>query len=339
MLEMRPDMNPATEENIDVRQMPLEDWLSLVYNPPENRRFLNVAFPTDEHRQEYIASINQRTEEDVYRLLYSFLIKSGTLGLYDQIKLQGLILAQERDHEMFHRMSRMQFYRRLVQSASGLSQVQPWEGITWILDLLPHFPKIAIEGLNAYIMAHIQFLPDWRVHGLYDAAEIIRAKFIGMPNTNAETIQFLSNLQPREFECIVERLYDAMEYETELTPPQNDGGRDVIARRQTPGQHEHLLIECKRYHNPVGVEIIQRLSGVVGGEKANKGVLVTTSRFTKKAREFANDNRIELITGDQLAMLLNEHLGPRWSLHIERLVAESQAKYLQPHTSSNMDDG
>lgn len=318
-------------EFIEVREMPLDEWLELVFNPPEGKRFLNVAFPTEKHQQEYIATIDKRSEEDVKSLLYRFLIKSGTLGISDQLDLAGFLALEKADPEMFERMSQLQYYRRLAHNAAGNKQVQPWEGITWVLDLLPHFPKLALEGLNAYLMAHIQLLPDWRIHGLFDALEIIRAKFIGVPGTKTETIQFLLNLQPREFECLIERLYNSMDYETELTPAQKDGGRDVKARKQIVGQQERLLIECKRYGDVVGVEIVRALYGVVTDEKANKGVLITTGRFTKDAQEFAERNSIELINGNELVPLLNEHLGPKWPLHIERYVAESQGSHIPIH--------
>jgi restriction system protein len=312
-------------EYIDVRQIPLEEWLRLVYDPPKGKLLVNMAFPSEEHKQEYLATIEQRSEKDVARLLYSFFIKSGTLGPIDQIRLDSLKNAQKHQQELYENMIQSQYYRRLVLNAAGLKQVQPWEGITWLLDLLPHFPKMALEALSAYIFAHIQELPDWRLHGLFDAAEVIRAKFIGLPGTQTDRVQFLIGLQPRYFEYLVERLYKSMQYETTLTPPQKDGGRDVIAISRRPGKSEKLLIECKRYSKPVGVKIVRALLGVVSDEKVNKGVLVTTNNFTEQAKQLALRNpRLELVGGEQFVLLMNEYLGPRWPLHIERLATESQ---------------
>ena len=131
--------------------MNLEEWLALLFDPPDGASFINYAFPTDRHREEYFATINQRTDEEVYKLLKRFLIPSGTLGI-DKLRLAGLAAIQKADPEMFQRMIRLQYYQRLVLNASGYDKVQPWEGITWVLDLLPHFPKQALEGLNAYIL-------------------------------------------------------------------------------------------------------------------------------------------------------------------------------------------
>jgi restriction system protein len=313
------------QEIIQTYQMPLEEWLDLVFDPPEGKRFIDVRFPSDTHLEEYLSTIDQRSEEEVYKLLEKFLIPTGTLES-DQLNLEFLRSDQGASSETFKRKIKNRYYRRLILYTSEKSQIPPWEGITWILDLLPHFPKKALEGLYAYILAHAQILSDNRYAGLHDAAVIIRAKFIGIPGTKEEVIQYsLLDLSPRDFEHLVERLYHHMDYETELTPAQKDGGRDIIARKNAPGSLDHLRIECKRYNGPVGVSLVRSLLGVVSDEKVNKGVLVATSRFTEPAQKFAEHNpRLELISGEQLVILMNEHLGPHWPLHIESYIMDSQ---------------
>ena len=68
--------------------------------------------------------------------------------------------------------------------------------------------------------------------------------------------------------------------------------------------------------------------------KPIKGVLVTTSRFSAEARKFAQRNPLELIDGQTLVLLLNEHLGPRWAQRIDRLVAESETKATSNHPAA-----
>jgi restriction system protein len=173
-------------------------------------------------------------------------------------------------------------------------------------------------------MAHWQWLPDGRLDGLYDAIALIRAKFIGELDNVQDKVKLLQRIDSREFECIVERLYNSMGYETELTSARSDGGRDVIARRWEPGRQEELRVECKRYTKPVGVDCMRRLLGVVSSEKATKGVLVASIGYTRGALEFVRLNpRIELISGAELVVLLNEHHGTKWVTHVERLVVKS----------------
>lgn len=70
-----------------------------------------------------------------------------------------------------------------------------------------------------------------------------------------------------------------------------------------------LLIECKRYSidKPVDVSLVRSLLGVQTDKKANKAVLVTTSRFTKPAKDFAERQQhlISLIDIDDLMNMLS----------------------------------
>lgn len=116
-----------------------------------------------------------------------------------------------------------------------------------------------------------------------------------------------------------------MGYTTSLTPLQKDGGRDILAQHDAPSRREQLRIECKRYGRPVPVASLRSLLGVVSSEKANKGVLVTTGRFTRAAINFVKENpRLEMIDGSILVSLMNEHLGPTWPTRIDRILMECE---------------
>jgi restriction system protein len=304
------------ERIIDATKLSLDEWLHLLFNS-KKANFICYEFPTDKQKEEYIEIIRTKTDEEVYRLLSFF--PSCQMG-GDKLKISSLILQQKAIPEMFQANIETQFYRRLILNASGLP-ISPWEGTTWILDLLPHFPKQAIEALSAYILAHAQYLPDGRYRGLHDAIQIIRAKFIGLPGTQAEKIKYLIDLRPREFEFFVANLYENMGFHTELTPETRDGGNDIIAFKEIHRNTEKLLIECKRYvDEPIRVNQIRELWSTVVRARANRGVLVTTSRFTPDAQKLAQeDHYVELIDGDTLVRLANEHLGTKWVQRIDCL--------------------
>ena len=118
----------------------------------------------------------------------------------------------------------------------------------------------------------------------------------------------LYSLTSREFEQLVAELFERQGFDVELTPETRDGGCDIIATKSIGGLPFMLLIECKRYaiDNPVDVSLIRSLLGVQTDRKANKGVLVTTSRFTKPARDFAERQQhlISLIDIDDLMNML-----------------------------------
>ena len=100
------------------------------------------------------------------------------------------------------------------------------------------------------------------------------------------------------------------------------GSRDIVAQRigksgdegidgivnEDPLGLDIVYIQAKRYKpdNVIGREKIQQFSGALVGQSATKGVFVTTSYFTKGAKEYAErvPQRIVLIDGEELASLM-----------------------------------
>jgi restriction system protein len=308
---------------LDTRDMPLEKWLELVDVDPPNISFVNYCFPTDRMRDEYIDSLDTRSEAEVKRLLENFLMQSCSL-VADEHRFEFLQDLERNDPKAYQEALKLQATTRLNRYHFKVSTSPPWEGNTWVLDLLPSFPHEAIEALSAYLLAHYLIIPDGKADGIEDALCIIRAKYIGTPHDLSDRIAMLTALNSRQFEHIVERLYSRLGYDTTITPASRDGGRDVIAASTAPGKLEQVRVECKRYSGRVGVAALRQLLGVVSDEKVNKGVLITTGSFSKDARRLAARNpRVELIDGSRLVVLLNEHLGERWPTNLDRLIAHS----------------
>lgn len=304
----------------DDETLTLEQWLQDLSKTSNNTLVVDYQFPTDRIKEEYLNGIQERSAEEVIDLVRRFLIPSGYLGA-DRTHLARL----RRSIRESGVIGRSEWERRAAawMLANGKAP-PPWEGITWIIDLLPHWPGEALKALDAYFLAHAQLLPDGRFEGLGDAAELIRTKFIGIPASAEGRLRILKELTPRGFECVVERLYHQLGYSTVLTPSSKDGGRDVIARRTDRARSEEIKIQCKRYESNVGVSALRELLGVVSSEKSNKGVLITTSDFSRPAKSFAEANpRIEIISGVEFVLLLNEHEGS-WVKHLERLIRESE---------------
>lgn len=99
---------------------------------------------------------------------------------------------------------------------------------------------------------------------------------------------FLHDLAPRRFEELIAELFARRGYEVELTPATRDGGFDLYVRQHNELGSLLYLVECKRFapDRPVGVALVRHLHGVVQAKQASGGVLATTSRFTRGAREF-----------------------------------------------------
>lgn len=299
---------------IDVRKLSLDEWLSLL-NPDniETLAFIYYQFPTKTMRDEYINTVNARSDKEVKDLIRNFLIPSGSLGTDSYLRQR---VFNEKDKKRFEELFEIEHIRRVCVEDVA------WEGNTWVLDLLPDKPKLALDALWAYIVSHIQFLPDGRMDGLRDAMSVIRAKFVENPRSS-----LLSSLDPLQFELLIDALYRKMGYKTTLTQRTYDRGRDVIAEKVCAGQREKVLVQCKRKEKNIGVEDVRALLGVVSNEKATKGVLVSTSEFTPEARKLEAENyRLELIGNKKLQPLLNEYLGSNWSVYVDTFISERYSK-------------
>jgi len=120
---------------------------------------------------------------------------------------------------------------------------------------------------------------------------------------------------PAFFERLVLDLLHAMGYGTKrddlsTTGAGADGGIDGVISLDRLGL-EKVYVQAKRYaeDNPVSRPTIQAFLGVLAGRRASKGVFITTSRFSKDAREFAEraSDGLVLIDGQQLAELMMDH--------------------------------
>ena len=104
------------------------------------------------------------------------------------------------------------------------------------------------------------------------------------------------NLPPRKFEELIATLLDDFGWDVHLTPATRDGGRDILAYLNTELGRILCLVEAKRYmaDRPVGVEVLRNLYGTLCHEKANSGLLVTTSYFSPDAKAFREKHIYEL---------------------------------------------
>jgi restriction system protein len=119
----------------------------------------------------------------------------------------------------------------------------------------------------------------------------------------------LMELSPTEFESLIQNLFTKMGLDTKQTRPSRDGGVDCVAYDTRAILGGKVVIQAKRYKNPVGVSAVRDLYGTVLNEGAAKGILVTTSSYGRGSYEFANDKPLELLDGANLLALLADHAG------------------------------
>jgi restriction system protein len=128
----------------------------------------------------------------------------------------------------------------------------------------------------------------------------------------AELLETLSQVTPQHFETIVLDVLHRMGYGASREDLQRvggvgDGGIDGVISLDRLGL-EKVYVQAKRWQGTVGRPEVQGFYGALAGQRANKGVFITTSSFTQQAVEFAKSvERVVLVDGDRLAGLMVEY--------------------------------
>lgn len=133
-------------------------------------------------------------------------------------------------------------------------------------------------------------------------------------NLAAEILEKVKSCSPSFFERLVVELLVKMGYGGTLQEAgqavgrSGDGGIDGIINEDRLGL-DVIYIQAKRWEGSVSRPEIQKFAGALQGKRARKGVFITTSDFTKEAREFVSmiDSKIILISGEELADLMLDY--------------------------------
>lgn len=125
-----------------------------------------------------------------------------------------------------------------------------------------------------------------------------------------ELLNTLRNIPPDAFERMCRRLLlESGFIEVKVTGRSNDGGIDGHGLIRLAGLISFpVLFQCKRYSGGVGASVIRDFRGAMMG-RAEKGLILTTGRFTTEAqREATRDGAtpIDLIDGELLIERIKE---------------------------------
>lgn len=130
----------------------------------------------------------------------------------------------------------------------------------------------------------------------------------------ADLRERVAEISPSAFEQLVVDLLKAMGY----GGPQvdsgivvgrgGDEGIDGVIKEDRLGL-DTIYVQAKRWTNTVGRPDIQRFAGALQGQRARKGVFITSSTFSSEARAYPDliETTIVLIDGAQLAELMIDH--------------------------------
>jgi restriction system protein len=142
---------------------------------------------------------------------------------------------------------------------------------------------------------------------LENASERLRAELA------AEILQALKVSDPTLFEQIVIELLVKMGYggsredAGKAIGRTGDEGIDGIIKEDHLGL-DSIYVQAKRWDATVGRPEIQKFAGALQGQRARKGIFMTTSDFSKEAHDYVSriDSKIVLIDGKSLSRLMIE---------------------------------
>ena len=163
-----------------------------------------------------------------------------------------------------------------------------------------HLP--APQGLQDQQDQEVQQTPEERLEDGYQRIRLELAQ---------ELLARIMGCSPSFFERLVVELLVKMGYggsrkdAGEAIGRSGDEGIDGIIKEDRLGL-DTIYIQAKRWQGAIGRPEIQRFTGALIGQRARKGICITTSDFSREAREYVShiDSKIVLIDGEQLAQLM-----------------------------------
>ena len=123
--------------------------------------------------------------------------------------------------------------------------------------------------------------------------------------------EILQNMNPYSFERLTQRLLRESGFlDVQVTKKSGDGGIDGTGKLRIKGIFSfNVAFQCKRFKGPVGAAEIRDFRGSLG-TNIEKGVLITTSSFSRAAKEEAaseGKRLIDLMDGEELINKLAEY--------------------------------
>ncbi len=130
----------------------------------------------------------------------------------------------------------------------------------------------------------------------------------------SDLLERVRSATPTFFERLVVQLLVAMGYGGSMEDAgkaigrSGDEGIDGIIKEDRLGL-DVIYLQAKRWEKTIGRPDIQQFAGALQGQRARKGVFITTSNFSAEARQYAEriETRIILIDGTELAKLMIAH--------------------------------
>jgi restriction system protein len=150
----------------------------------------------------------------------------------------------------------------------------------------------------------------------------------------SDLLDRVHSMPPERFEKLVLDLLLGLGYggpagTAEHLGRSGDGGLDGVIRQDKLGL-ERVYVQAKRWQASVGSSAVREFAGSLAANRADKGVIITTSSFTadavSDAEKFAG--RIVLVDGAQLVQLMYE-VGIGVSVEVSYIVKRLDSDYFE----------
>jgi restriction system protein len=116
-----------------------------------------------------------------------------------------------------------------------------------------------------------------------------------------DEIRRLIEMPRGEFEALVADLYRALGHQAVCTHAKESDAAHVIVRAIN-GQK--WIVQCRQWRGAVGETVVREFLTLMESEQAAQGAIITTAKFTPRAREWAKGKPLHLYDGDEFSQAI-----------------------------------
>jgi restriction endonuclease Mrr len=120
------------------------------------------------------------------------------------------------------------------------------------------------------------------------------------------TLEFIKSLEWREFEKLCAKLMQAKGFHAELGEVGPDGGVDIHIYKLDKPEELYGIAQCKAQRKDIKIDTVRAFRWVMSKKQVNKGLFFTSGKFSKPSQQFCEEEKIEMITGEELLRNLLE---------------------------------
>ncbi len=194
-------------------------------------------------------------------------------------------------------------YRRLSNKALLVSFFVSFFAAVSVIALLVNQNPPSMATMALFFIVDVYFMGGAFWYGLYRFFTPKRDRT--GTRTMVDVYKGYLELTPREFENFVGYVFKSKGYHVESINHTKDQGADIVMSRRD----EKVCVQVKRYGGSVGNKAVQEVVASLPYYNADRGIVVTTGRFTEAAKTLASVNEVELIDGAKFSKLVRETLG------------------------------